>query len=265
MHCGTRLFNILFYSCFAGPVTDFKSLLQQAHRRMQFAFTEGTNKNHRTQISVYLQFCRLMNVEPLSPSVDTLLAFIEYLASHLTAHRSVSNYLSGVSFLHKALGSPFHARDSFQVSILLRAVKLTWLEPAPRPHVTLDQLRQLVSFAKTLGPQGLILAVVLTFGYFGFFRQSNLAPEKPSKFNKNKHTTRDHVQFAPPGLVVSLPWTKTRQNTAEPLVVPLPAIPQDKLICPVYNYQRLLQLSTTFTSDQPLLSLLHKPIFTIQL
>ena len=148
--------------------------------------------------------------------------------------------------------------------LLLRAVKLTMLEPASRPHVTLDQLRQIITFANKLGPQGIILAVTVSFAFFGFFRQSNLAPPTVEKFNPLKHTTRQHVRFAAPGLVVTLPWTKTHQEGGDPLVIPLPSLPQDQLICPVNNYRRLLEISPTFHAKQPLLSLAYKPCFTIK-
>lgn len=146
---------------------------------------------------------------------------------------------------------------------MLRAIKLTLLQPNPRPHITLDQLRQLIIKAQALGPIGVILRVVFTWGFFGFLRQSNLAPSTIKSFNKKQNTTRGCVKLAEPGLVVSLPWSKNNQEGGQPQVVPLPALPQDPTICPVTAYKLLLKISPSHKRSQPLLSLPHIPVVTI--
>ncbi len=251
------MINVLFIS------GQFLTLVQAANNRLQQAFRPGTNKNHKTQVSVYYQFCQWFNVRHLDPSLETVLAYLEYLATNLSSAKSVGNYFSAISLLHKCANVDFTVRDSFQVNLLLRAIKLTLLQPIPRPAITIDQLRQLILQALNLGPIGVILRVVFTFGFFGFCRQSNLAPQSIKAFNRNQNTTRGCVKFAQPGLVLTLPWSKNNQEGGQPQVVPLPELPQDPVLCPITVFKQLLKISPNVKKSQPLLSLPHIPIITI--
>ena len=202
-------------------------------------------------------------MECLNPSVHTTLAYLEYLARHLSSAKSVGNYFSAVSLLHKCADEKFTARDSFQVNLMLRAIRLTLLQPNPPPHITLDQLRQLILKSQSLGPIGVVLRVVFTWGFFGFLRQSNLAPATIKSFNPKQNTTRGCVKFADPGLVLTLPWSKNNQEGGQPQVVPLPELPQDPILCPVTAYKLLLKICPSYKKSQTLLGLPHIPTITI--
>ncbi len=252
--------TIVPYFCVLGK---FLTLVDAANQRLQHAFRDGTNKNHKTQITIYIQFCNWFGVRELDPTVQTTVAYLEYLATHLSSAKSVGNYFSAVSLLHKCSDVKFNARNSWKVNLMLRAIKLTLLQPNPRPHITLEQLRELIVQAKSLGPIGVILRVVFTWGYFGFLRQSNLAPPAIKKFTPKQHTTRGCVKFADPGLVITLPWSKNNQEGGQPQVVPLPELVQDPVLCPVNAYKQLLKISPSFKRSQSLLSLPHVPVITI--
>ncbi len=195
-------------------------------------------------------------------SVDTLMAYIEYLAQHLKSGKSLGNYVSGISFLHKCLRLPFNARQDPIVLLFLRAAKISLRAPKVKPTVSIRQLEILMQLASHLGSTGIILQVAMSWGFFGFLRQSNLAPIKVGNFNPLKHTTRGHVHQASPGLVVYLPWSKSNKS-GDFQNVPLPALPQKHILCPVNAYNNLLKVAPTIYNKQPLLSLPGKT-FTIR-
>ncbi len=95
--------------------------------------------------------------------------------------------------------------------------------------------------------------MAVIFGFFGFLRQSNLAPKSVKDFDNTRHTTRGDVKFQDPGLVISL------QCGGEPHEVPLPKL-QNKLLCPVRAYKRLLKVAPTVSPQQPLLTLKPKQL-----
>ena len=96
------------------------------------------------------------------------------------------------------------------------------------------------------------MKVALLFAYIGFLRQSNLAPRTVKSFDKRRHTKRRDVTFAPPGLVVTLPWSKTNQTGDRSVHIPLPILHNHSL-CPVAAYS-ILQDKCPVRQSAPLLS-----------
>ena len=81
------------------------------------------------------------------------------------------------------------------------------------------------------------LAVVLTFGFIGYLRISNLAPHKASTFDPTRHTTVADIYLRDEGLVLSLKWSKSRQTNKTPVAIPLPAL-GSTLLCPLRAWNR---------------------------
>ncbi len=104
-----------------------------------------------------------------------------------------------------------------------------------------------------MGAKGKLLKVAITFCFYGMVRQSNVAPRLSHQYDSNKHTSRGCISFQQPGLVLSLPWTKTRQAGGKPLEIPLPNM-SDKSICPVQAYKQLCKIQPTKSHNQPLLA-----------
>ncbi len=251
-HINTLL--ILDYLLFPGQST-LKKLLLQANDRQQHAYTKGTNSNHKSQIYIYLEFCHKLNQQPLDPDRDTVLAYVEYLCQHLTSYKSIRNYFSAINFLHNSLEISFSVKDCFPVQLLLRAAKLTVKEGNRRKlPITIQQLTDIINYTSQLGDLGTLIKVGICFSFFGFLRQSNIAPKSASEFDIMKHTTRGDIEFREPGLVISIRWSKTKQAGEQPHLVPLSKL-TNKTLCPVRAYKKLLKVSPTHHSNQPLLSL----------
>ncbi len=197
----------------------------------------------------------MMGVQAIKPSVKTILSYLEYLSQNLKSHKSVRNYFSAISTLHKAHGLKFKARKAYHVKTMLKAITVTLKEANRRKlPITIQQLKSIVQSTNKLGDIGVVLKVGILFGFYGFLRQSNLAPKSTQDFDISKNTTRSDISFKSPGLVISIKWSKTRQSGGRPHSVPLPSL-QCKDLCPVRAYKKLLKVAPTVDPTQPLLSL----------
>ena len=76
--------------------------------------------------------------------------------------------------------------------------------PNQRLPITRALLARICSACDVMGAIGTVLKVALLFGYFGFLRQSNLAPRHRRHFDRKRHTCRGDVLLRPPGLIIIL-------------------------------------------------------------
>ncbi len=235
-------------------ITELLNLINAAQYRKQFAFTEGTKSNHKTQIKEYKNFCQKHKLDSLNPSELIISAYIEHLAGKLTSFRSINNYISGVRFYLRYNRRSTASIDNFHVKLLLQACEMTvQSESRKKLDITFQQFKLLCKACDKMGSKGILLKVAICFCFYGMVRQSNVCPRASYKFHPNKFTARKCVTFQDPGLVLSLPWTKTRQAGGQPLLVPMPKL-NDKSICPVQAYKNLIKLQPTVSQNQPLLA-----------
>ena len=227
--------------------------------RKSRAFATGTNKNHISQIRLYISFCCYYKLRDIDPETETVCLYVEFLAENLASPKSVANYLSAVRFLHKWVGAPTNALDSFEVTLLLRACHMTMRHiPNQKRPITPDMIRELLAIAAVYVPHYTVFKCAVLFAFHGFFRISNITPRSPAEFNPAKHTCRGDIFEADPGLAVLLKWSKTNQDGQNSQLVPLPKT-QDPGLCPVTAYKELTDLIPTQYRNQPLLSLPAPP------
>ena len=126
--------------------------------------------------------------------------------------------------------------------------------PNQRLPVSINMLNQLCTLSTSLGPLGIVLKCAILLSFFGFLRQSNLAPASSSAFDPTRHTCRADVITHPPGLVIILKWTKTMQSSSRTHLVPIPAIPNHPL-CPVQAFRDMDTAIPASGPNSPLLLL----------
>lgn len=208
-------------------------------RRSQ-AFRPGTQNNHRTYFKTYIMFCAHYKLQDLNPSVDTLCAYIEFLASCLQSHKSVRNYVSGVHLMHKYLQVSAPAFDSFQVFLMLRATRITMVHySTPVLPITPSILAQLCKACHSLGSVASVYRCLFLFAFFSFLRRSNLLLDSMCSFDITRHTCRGDVMTHSPGLVMVIRWTKTLQTHDRVLLIPLPKVTKH-LMCPVRAFRQMV-------------------------
>ena len=178
--------------------------------------------------------------------------------------KSVRNYLSAVKLYHNLLSvTPTHL-NNFQFLLMLWALPLTMRQaPLQRLPMLPSLLSQICSVCDLLGSTGLVAKCGFLLAFFGFLRQSNLAPSCPSVFDVTLHTCRGDVFVQAAGLVITLKWTKTLQTAGQPAVIPVPSIPGHALD-PVSAYQSMVTYIPTLHPSEPLLLLRNRRLMTSQ-
>ena len=160
---------------------------------------------------------------------------------------SVRNYLSGVKFLHVALGQEFPSLKSFAIRVTLRGIDRVALHcPVRAPPVTPSILLQLVqsSCSPHASSEEIAFSCAFLFAFFLFARVSNIVPFSGRSFDQRKHLCRGNIASAPHGLTVTFKWSKTNQTGSRPLQLPLVFIPNSSL-CPVTMFHRMCALIPT--------------------
>ncbi len=219
------------------------------------AFRPGTRRNQANHIKLYLSFCEHYNLKPVQPDTDTICNFATYLSQRLRSPKSVTNYLSSVNLMHKYLRTPAPALDSFELQLTTRAIKLSMRHVKDQKlPITPALLYKLCTICDGLDcPLGRMLKCAFTIAFFGFLRQSNLAPRTPAAFDPTRHTCRGNVSVTPHGLHVILNWSKTNQHM-NTHTIPLPAL-QDATVDPRAAYVAMLSDTPTTSRHEPLLQL----------
>ena len=232
---------------------DLTSLRRAARRRISHAYRPGTKANQRSQIKSYLSFRISHGLEYRNPSVGTMCVYAEYLAHKLTSPKSVKNYLGAVQLYHSYIGLEAPNLSHFRYILMLRALPLTTRHfPSQKLPVIPEILDQICAVCDQVGATGIVLKVAFTFTYYGFLRQSNIAPASLTGFDPSHHTTRGDVTLSPPGLVVQLQWSKTHQAPGTPALVPIPSVPGQR---PSSSLHKHASRCPTRSPANPLLTL----------
>ncbi len=194
-------------------------------KRSQQAFRPGTKQNHLTMFNSYLNFCQKYKIHPINPSVQDILAYLEFLSMKFKSPKSVQNYWSAVKFLHVLNDSPFQNAKHIQVDLMLRAIPLT------KRHISNQKLpinkQHILKMCKILdlqGTQGLVIKSAVLIGFYGFLRASNLCPTDARAFDHTRHFTREDVIVTKAGLKLRLKWAKNLQSSIQPHIIPIPAV-----------------------------------------
>jgi hypothetical protein len=247
------LWNAFIYMWFHVPDTELFTLQQASTARLQQAYRPGTRINQLVQIRRYYAFCRRYHLTDINPSPTQLTMYLEYLAQHLKSPQSVKNYLSAVGLIHRQLGLQCTAMLSFPVITMLRAIQHTLRNPIlPKLPVSVNMLLQMVQFCQHLGTWGRIMKCALLFSFFGFLRQSNVAPRSHQLFDTTRDTLRSDINVSSQGVTIRLKWTKTHQSSHTPVIIKLPCI-QGSPLCPTNAYRLMCITFPTRGRNTPLL------------
>ena len=189
----------------------------------------------------------LHNTLPVySPSPNQLSEFIEYLAKAIRAH------LTAINRLHLQQGRKMTALKHFMVKSHLtasdKALALPVRQAAALQPEQMEHILRILAGRRHHEPFSFAFALAFTT----FVRQSNLAPQSESSFNPAKHTQRKDMVQSKDGLFLAVFWTKTRQHSRTPDLIPLPLL-KDSILCPVFHWIKYKDYSRGAPMQGPLL------------
>jgi hypothetical protein len=194
------------------------------------AFRPATRANHTAMFRTYISFCTYFQLQDIDPQPSTLCAYVQYLTRTFSSPLSIKNYMSTVNLLH-LMNNRQPPAKTFAVTNMIRAIQLTMRHmPSQKLPITPEILNQLCDLCDQQHATGRLLKAAFMLLFFTFIRQSSLAPRNVNKFDITRHLTRADVFFAPPGYIILIKWTKTRQN-GQHVSLPVPQIRHSH--CPV--------------------------------
>ena len=107
-----------------------------------------------------------------------------------------------------------------------------------------------ISISCDLLPDPCLFRAICLVAFFGFLRMSHIAPHSSKKFDPSIHILRQDLYFPPPGVHITLKWSKTLQGHKAYHVVLLPQL-ANIYLCPVRALHQLL-LTRPFPPSAPL-------------
>ena len=193
-----------------------------------------------------------INTDYKRPSPAHICWYIEYLAQEGRKAPTIKNHISHLRTFFMLAGLDLSALHSYIVTNALRALSITLRHiPNLKRGANPTTLRAALGYCGDLAyPEHVAFAILAMF--HGFFRQSNMVPQRARGFDPTRHFTRDDFVYTNEGLSVTLKWSKTLQSSGCPPKVLL-APCQDSGLCPVSAYSNLLRVAPTTGILQPLL------------
>ena len=186
------------------------------------------------------------------PAPYNLCWYLEHLAGRGLASTTISNHLSALRTYFSMAGLATTHLYARQVVNAMRAISITHRHVSrPALAITPDVLTAALTHAHLL-PQPLHIKLAVIWMFAGFLRQSNISPASTASFDPSRHTTRGDVKLTPNGIILSLKWSKTIQNSKAPATILLQPIAGSP-VCPVQAYKELLIVAPTYYPHQPLL------------
>ena len=125
-------------------------------------------------------------------------------------------------------------------------------EPDQKEGISAAELDSIIAIVLSM-TKDYSLACLLSFGFTGFFRQSNMIPRSAALFGATRNFTRADVRPSGGGLQVKVKWTKTIKKYREATSIYLPEI-LGRPMCPVTAHKNVIIRVPTIRADQPLFS-----------
>lgn len=149
---------------------------QRTAERIAGGFSANTRRAYRVHLSRYERWCEEQDRTPYPATAQTLAEWVSHLRDAGLAPSSVEVALSAVRSEHTRRG---HAVNTQAARLVLRHHRREWADTGGRARqaaaVTTPQLREMIGQAPRETLAGLRDRALLTLGYSGMFRRSDLS------------------------------------------------------------------------------------------
>ena len=200
----------------------------------------GTWKNKNLQMRKYIDYMKRYEADPVRPTQYHVMSYILFLNDSLASPRAIMNYISGARTWVRTMGGDPSMFDSYPVTLMKRGIQKSSVHTTVQaPPLTPVDIKNIVNYLTSAGPNGPVLTAVVLIAYFTLLRQSNLLMTETHDMSEHALRVQD-ITFTPDGLNVRVRTTKTRWRSAPPLDIAIPAIPGSHY-CPVQAWSRYLR------------------------
>ena len=187
-----------------------------------YRFAKSTRANVKSQIRQWLYFCTYFNTEVLPAAEEDLCIFME-LMSNSSGYGHLKNVLSGIKYLHHALGYHFPS-DSVRLEDTLQGLKRK-LKGTPKQVLPIDPviLRRMYKFIDIRKNSDLALWCGFLIAFFTLFRKANVCP-KDQNYDPETVLTRGDIviDYENERVLIFVNFSKTNQFQKTCHVIPIP-------------------------------------------
>ena len=193
----------------------------------------------RSYHSILLRFFTFLASHKLSlsdPPLSSFLAYAESLTQQGLSPSTIANHLSSLKSSFSRFSLPVSHFSHPSLSSLLRAIKRTSAPTqSPKSVFSIQDLHSLVSLAQT-HPLSLLLVPLFCL----IWVPVNLQSSTQVLLSSLPPLLRGDISLFPSHAIISLRWTKSRQNRSQLDHVQIPSLPGHPL-CPIQALQALFQ------------------------
>lgn len=191
---------------------------------------------------MYIKFMVMYSFPFLSPSINQLAMYSQFLGNTFPAPSTIRNYISGARTWVQLHGGNIASFLAPEMSTMAKAIKEKSSHVvAPAPPLTPAHIRIICNFIACHPGSLLTIKAAVLLAYTTFLRASNVVSPTLNQWG-GPHTLRaGDVYQADGGLRVVVRSTKTRSRAAPHAALILPA--EDPLLCPIrawYQYKAVI-------------------------
>ena len=188
-------------------------------------------------LGLYLAYMCRNKLSPFQPSVLELSEFLEYLVAANYTPKTIKAYITVIRRYHLQQDCAFTAGDSFQIREHLAGIDRTVRHRIRQAPAISPRELKLVLTALRAKNNSEVFIFAFTLAFTTFVRQANLAPHSSRSFDETRHTRRQDIVKTETGYGLRVFWTKTRQQSTAPDIIPLPVLKGD-ILCPTAAWLR---------------------------
>ena len=220
-------------------LSELGQLDQLYYEKIKSAYADSTMANFRYQAMEYVNFCLNHGCQIFPPVPMNIARYITSCTLKVAAYGTIQNKLSAIRKLYHLCGHNVDTSDPI-IDLLLRACKRD-MSSVSKPKAPIEP-GHIILISQMMDQSDIhhtLFYTALLIQFFGCLRKSNLLPPSVKGFSVVKQLTRGDIHIVQDGIIISLPWTKTLQNSDDVMTIAIAQVP-NSIIDPVSQYKNFI-------------------------
>lgn len=214
-------------------------LCSEASEFKRQAFAESTKITYKSQLNCFLRFCLFYKRVIVPTDLDTLRAYIAFLARSLYPS-SIPGYMNVIRLIHLDAGFPNPLLKNFEIEMISRGIRRSLGKPpVQKLPISIKMLIDIFSLLNMdVGADRAFWAASLV-AFFGMLRKSTLLPMSVSDHTDHFLLRSDIVSLSLNYFMLRVRHSKTIQYGQRVLMLPFVSC-ANTVVCPVTSMLNLL-------------------------
>ena len=179
---------------------DIKFLQTMLYRYYHYGISPGARSSYSSSQTGYLNFCSMIQHNPIPAHKSTILLFVMHLATSGLSHTTIKVYLSAVCSMHVATDqhTVFNQQLTPQLQQVLKRIQHT--QPISNPPwirrpITLDIMKAIFSLLLKKSPsyKTAMLCAARCTAFFGFLHSSEMTVPSQDTYDPTIHLSIQDV------------------------------------------------------------------------